>query len=73
LVEDRPGHDRRYAMDSSRIKQELGWEPGVGLREGLQATVEWFLTNTEWTNAILEEKEYMAWIETNYGQRVGGE
>ncbi len=51
-VQDRPGHDARYAIDCSRIKIDLGWEPSLGFEEGLQQTVEWYLANTDWWDAI---------------------
>jgi len=52
-VRDRPGHDRRYAIDHSRATAELGWVPTVSFSEGLGATVEWFLTHREWCDAVL--------------------
>ena len=51
-VEDRPGHDARYAIDASRIRDELGWQPSVTLAEGLRRTVRWYLDNTEWWQAL---------------------
>ncbi len=54
-VTDRPGHDRRYAMDSSLIRRELGWTPGFGFRWGLHATVAWYLSNRSWWEPILAE------------------
>ncbi len=53
-VDDRPGHDRRYAMDISRIQNELGWQPKVSAREGLRRTVLWYIDNQEWCGAIRE-------------------
>ncbi len=53
LVADRPGHDIRYAIDPSRIRDELGWQPSVTIEEGLQKTVEWYLANTHWWKALL--------------------
>ncbi|MDJ0820352.1 MAG: dTDP-glucose 4,6-dehydratase [Paracoccaceae bacterium] len=52
FVEDRPGHDARYAIDASRIRDELGWRPSVTLDEGLQRTVAWYLENTAWWQAL---------------------
>ncbi len=52
FVTDRPGHDFRYAIDASKIKRELGWEPSMTLQEGLRATVEWYLDNEEWWRSI---------------------
>ena len=51
-VQDRPGHDRRYAIDASKIKLELGWEPQQNLTTGLEATVRWFLDNPTWVERI---------------------
>jgi dTDP-glucose 4,6-dehydratase len=68
-VKDRPGHDRRYAIDCTRLKRELGWRPGVSFEEGLERTVDWYLTNTEWVNNI-RSGEYQAWVERNYGDRT---
>jgi dTDP-glucose 4,6-dehydratase len=47
-VKDRPGHDRRYAMDTSKIQRELGWQPRETFETGLERTVAWYLNNTEW-------------------------
>jgi dTDP-glucose 4,6-dehydratase len=51
-VADRPGHDHRYAIDPSRIRDELGWRPEVTLEEGLARTVDWYLANPEWWQAL---------------------
>ena len=47
-MKDRPGHDQRYAIDPSRIKNELGWQPSVTLEQGLEKTVQWYLDNKHW-------------------------
>lgn len=52
FVDDRPGHDRRYAIDAARIRDELGWRPSLGLDEGLERTVQWFLDNETWWRAL---------------------
>jgi len=67
-VKDRPGHDRRYAMDISRIKRELGWRPQESFASGLQKTVQWYLANADWV-AQATRGEYREWIERNYGAR----
>lgn len=51
-IKDRPGHDRRYAIDASKIKNELGWEPSVTFEEGLSATIDWYLENTAWLKNV---------------------
>ena len=51
-VEDRLGHDSRYAIDSTKLKTELGWEPTVNFEEGIELTVKWYLENQEWLNHI---------------------
>lgn len=51
-VKDRPGHDRRYAIDATKIASELGWEPSVTFEEGIRQTVEWYLSNAEWINRV---------------------
>jgi dTDP-glucose 4,6-dehydratase len=68
-VKDRPGHDRRYAMNIDKINRDLGWKPKHNLEEGLISTVEWYLQNTDWLNAIIKEKKYQNWIEINYQKR----
>ena len=66
FVKDRPGHDRRYAIDASKIKRELGWEPKESFETGLRETVKWYLENTEWVRHV-QSGEYRAWMEKHYG------
>lgn len=54
FVKDRPGHDRRYAIDSNKIKNDIGWTPKYDFQEGIKATVQWYLGNIDWVNAIKE-------------------
>jgi dTDP-glucose 4,6-dehydratase len=68
-VTDRPGHDRRYAMNINKINQQLGWHPSVDLKEGLTRTVTWYIDHIDWLNAIIKEKEYQNWVEINYQGR----
>ena len=68
-VKDRPGHDRRYAMNINKIKNEIGWEPKHDLSDGLKNTVMWYLNHTDWLNAIIKEKDYQQWVQINYQQR----
>ncbi|QMU58484.1 MAG: dTDP-glucose 4,6-dehydratase [Boseongicola sp.] len=57
FVDDRPGHDRRYAIDPTRIRDELGWRPSVTLEEGLARTVDWYLQNEDWWRPLLEDHD----------------
>jgi dTDP-glucose 4,6-dehydratase len=67
-VKDRPGHDRRYAIDCSKIKRELGWKQAVSFEEGLSRTVDWYLANSQWIENI-RSGEYQRWVQKNYGDR----
>lgn len=67
FVTDRPGHDRRYAMNATKIKTELGWTPSVTVEEGLRKTVEWFLTNQDWWQPLLSDK-YQDYYKQVYDQ-----
>jgi len=69
FVADRPGHDRRYAIDSTRITTELGWRPAHGFEAGLRETVAWYLDNTEWV-ARVQSGAYREWIAENYSGRA---
>ncbi|UJA02203.1 dTDP-glucose 4,6-dehydratase [Acinetobacter johnsonii] len=64
-VTDRPGHDIRYAIDASKIKNELGWVPEESFETGLRKTVEWYLNNQEWVSHI-QSGEYKSWLEKHY-------
>jgi dTDP-glucose 4,6-dehydratase len=68
-VADRQGHDRRYAIDASRIGSELGWTPREPFDTGLRATVAWYLDHMEWVRSVTTG-EYRQWVETNYGART---
>ena len=65
-VKDRPGHDRRYAIDSSKIEGELGWRPREDFESGLMKTIKWYLDNTAWVESVRTD-EYHNWIECHYG------
>ena len=69
FVGDRPGHDRRYAINCSKIKRELGWKQKHNFEQGLKDTVAWFLKNTAWVNNI-RSGDYQKWIEKNYSGRT---
>jgi len=66
FVKDRPGHDRRYAIDFSRIREELGWIPEESFETGLEKTVKWYLENMKWVERV-RSGEYREWIEAQYG------
>ena len=51
---DRPGHDRRYAIDASKLKRELGWQPGHNFQRGIAETVDWYLQNQGWVQSVLD-------------------
>jgi dTDP-glucose 4,6-dehydratase len=65
FVKDRPGHDRRYAMDASKIERELGWRPVETFESGIRKTVRWYLENEEWVRGVTSGS-YRQWIETHY-------
>lgn len=67
-VADRPGHDRRYAIDARKIERELGWKPGETFNTGIKKTVQWYLDNQSWV-ADVQSGTYMKWMEKNYKQR----
>ena len=69
FVEDRPGHDYRYAIDPARISRQLGWQAQVAFDEGLRRTIEWYLSHPEWVDQV-SSGSYRDWIEKNYAWRV---
>ena len=68
FVGDRPGHDRRYAMDCSKIERELGWTPAETFETGLRKTVRWYLDNTKWAERVVSGS-YRDWVKQNYSNR----
>jgi dTDP-glucose 4,6-dehydratase len=68
-VPDRPGHDRRYAMDITKIRRELGWQPCQSLASGLLKTVEWYINHPEWVEVIQKQSDYKGWLQRNYDRR----
>lgn len=68
-VQDRPGHDRRYAIDAGKLERELGWKPEQRFESGIRRTVEWFLANMDWVNDV-RSGAYQQWIELNYAERL---
>ncbi|MCM2400161.1 dTDP-glucose 4,6-dehydratase [Rhizobium sp. S153] len=71
FVKDRPGHDRRYAIDASKIESELGWRPAETFETGLRKTVQWFLNNQAWVKDVTSGA-YRAWVEKQYNGGVDG-
>ncbi len=69
-VTDRPGHDRRYAIDARKTERELGWRPSETFETGMRKTVQWYLANQEWVRKI-QSGDYLKWIDRNYSQRTG--
>lgn len=69
FVTDRPGHDRRYAIDPTKIETELGWKPKYNFDTGIQQTIEWYISNQEWWNNILSG-EYSQYFNKMYGNRL---
>lgn len=67
-VTDRPGHDRRYAIDATKIKQQLGWKPQVPFEDGLRNTIEWYIKNKSWWSAI-KTGQYLSYYQKQYGSR----
>ena len=69
FVTDRPGHDRRYAIDARKIERELGWKPAETFETGIRKTVQWYLDNQGWVNNVLSGN-YRQWVEKNYSERA---
>jgi len=72
-VEDRPGHDRRYAIDTTRITNELGWKPRRDWQQTLHDTVEWYVANPGWWEAIRQrDPRFQEFYDRQYGRRLAG-
>ncbi len=67
-VTDRPGHDRRYAIDARKLEAELGWKPAETFETGIRKTVEWYLANPDWVSHV-QSGAYREWVNTNYAER----
>ncbi|AJE22093.1 dTDP-glucose 4,6-dehydratase [Azotobacter chroococcum] len=68
-VTDRPGHDRRYAIDARKLERELGWKPAETFETGIRKTVQWYLANQEWVAGVLDGS-YRDWVQTQYGAKA---
>ena len=68
-VKDRPGHDRRYAIDSTKIMTELGWEPAYDFEKGIALTIDWYIKNEDWWEKVMSG-EYQKYYTENYGDKV---
>jgi dTDP-glucose 4,6-dehydratase len=68
-VQDRPGHDRRYAIDARKIERELGWKPAETFESGIRKTVQWYLDNQPWVKNV-QSGDYQNWLDKNYAQRT---
>jgi hypothetical protein len=71
FVQDRPGHDRRYAIDARKLENELGWRAQETFATGLRKTVQWYLNNKAWMDEVTSSS-YQEWVHANYGQRSEG-
>jgi dTDP-glucose 4,6-dehydratase len=67
-VKDRAGHDMRYAIDATRIEDELGWKPSITFEKGLAATVDWYLNNGDWLDSVTSG-QYQQYYQTMYNNR----
>jgi dTDP-glucose 4,6-dehydratase len=69
FIKDRLGHDRRYAIDSTKIQNELGWRPTVEFDQGIEKTINWYLSNRKWLNNVISG-DYLRFYEKNYEQNI---
>ena len=67
-MKDRPGHDRRYAIDSRKLMDDTGWSPAESFDSGMRRTIQWYLDHSEWITSV-ESGAYQRWVDTNYGAR----
>ena len=68
MVKDRPGHDRRYAIDCTKIEKELNWQPQESFETGLEKTIDWYLQNKAWVKRV-QSGQYRQWIKQQYEER----
>ncbi len=69
FVKDRPGHDFRYDIDTAKIERELGWQPSYSLTDGLEETVDWYLSHGAWIDSVTGTDTFGAWMDRNYSNR----
>ena len=69
FVSDRPGHDRRYAIDARKLERELGWKPAETFATGIRKTIQWYLDNPDWLAGV-QSGSYKQWVEKNYTERA---
>ena len=72
FVKDRPGHDRRYAIDNTKITTQLGWKPEYTFEEGIKETIQWYLDNTDWIENVVSG-DYMKYYNDMYSKIIEGE
>ena len=70
FISDRPGQDRRYAIDYSKIRDELGWEPTLTFDQGLEEMVNWYRNNIQWWKPIRESSGYRRWFKSQFGDFI---
>jgi dTDP-glucose 4,6-dehydratase len=70
FVKDRPGHDRRYAIDARKVADELGWRPAETFETGIRRTVRWYLDHSAWVEGVTSGR-YQDWVRNNYADREG--
>ena len=66
FIEDRPGHDRRYAIDSTKASNQLDWQPQIGFDEGIKSVINWYSENHEWVKNQINSKNFIEWEEKHY-------
>jgi dTDP-glucose 4,6-dehydratase len=66
FVKDRPGHDLRYAIDFSKLTDELGWRPDESFETGIKKTIQWYLDNRAWVDQVKSSKYYQTWMKQQY-------
>ena len=65
-VQDRPGHDTRYAINAEKARDELGWKPLHNFMDAINETVNWYVNNNQWSQVIMQTEQYLNWMEKQY-------